>query len=84
MNCDTLVRYDIDPLKTTKSLLGVSEVLSRPQVYLSFLHFSWQLEEASTHRSHFGGYATLSDDRCVCDQLGMLGRKRIHVHVISD
>ena len=29
-------------------------------------------------------YAALSNNRCISDQLGALGRKRIHAHVTGD
>ena len=53
------------------------------QVDLAFLRNSRQLEDAITHGSTFVDYAALSNNRCVSDQLGALGLKRIHFHSIQ-
>ena len=66
---------------------GICEMvmLSRPQVDLAFLRFRVTCCNGKT-QAHTGrifvDYAVLSNNCCVSDQLGALGRKRIQFHGI--
>ena len=57
--------------------------LSRPQTEPCVPAFPRQLNEASTHRLTSVDYAALSN-KLGADQLGAIGRQRIHVHVTCD